>query len=287
MTTQSNLEEQVPSADKPVFDDLRQVLVGNNFTKAIDEFDTELSELQALYNKVKAHTMGFMDAMENGTTQSGPRRLGDAPAKPRVSSVYISSQITNLISLKNLTNSVRKSKNDLTQTTLDRAFKVITQITKDQREAQGGGDLPYDAILSYLMNAGITIPVSIGAQQNAQLLSHVQSETDVDSELLNVIEVNGLVALPTNGETLSNPVVEDEESVDNELPTLNTQPDEEYEDPLASASAIYFDEDEGRLYIIRESGDIIKEISEDDVELEEQEDGTVFCTNLNLPVITE
>lgn len=267
---------------------LEKILLQNNAEPAIAEIDSEITEIQELFNRTKSHTVRLLDDMDNDMDPNQSRRMNTAPTKKRVSPLYISAQMGNLISLKNLKMSMLKHKASLNDTILDRAYKVITQINKDKAAAGANGDVPLDKLLAILMEAGVVLPTSLTSGSKSDV-----PEGDVDDALMELIKENNIksINLDQNG----NPIEEDAylKSLEaaginpglNEISDADILKEKEQKEILENAYCVYVDNDEGKIYIVNEDYEVLKEIdNEDELDLEELEDGNYISKAFNLPV---
>lgn len=274
MSTDIAVENQISEEEELALGDLRKILLSNEFDDAISEFNDEIKELEGLYSKVKNHTITMMDVLD-GEDSATPRRMNTVENKKKVSPMYITAQTSNLIALKNLKINMFKQKNDLYQSKLDRAFKIVNQMTKDKKESDSGGDLPYSSILGMLLNAGIKIPISQGHEQSRALLQN--NESAIDQELDDIIQSEGIETIDlsmANSKSKAITMGENGDSQDIEEAEFTDVP-----------TQIYYDAAEDKLYLVTDAFSIIKEITQDEVEVEEQDDGTYLCNKFKLPVI--
>lgn len=275
MSTDIAVENQISEEEEIALGDLRKILLSNEFDDAIGEFNNEIAELETLYSRVKTHTITMMDVLD-GEDSAAPRRMNTIETKKKVSPMYITAQTSNLIALKNLKINMFKQKNDLYQSKLDRAFKIVNQMTKDKKENDSGGDLPYSSILGMLLNAGIKVPISQGHEQSRALLR--SNEKDIDQELDDVIESEGIETIDLAMANSKSKAITMGENGDSE----DDVADAEFSDV---PTQIYYDAAEDKLYLVTDAFSIVKEITQDQVEVEEQDDGTYLCNKFNLPVI--
>lgn len=271
-----------PTLEAHILGSLEKILLQNNADPAIKEIDQEIEEIQELFVRTKSHTVRLLDDMDSDNDPAQARRMNTAPNKKRVSPLYISAQMGNLISLKNLKMSMLKHKTSLNDTILDRAYKVITQINREKAAAGANGDVPLDKLLNLLMEAGVVLPTSLTNGGKSDV-----PEADVDAALMELIEENGIksIRLDANG----NPMEEDEYLKSLEAaginPGINEISDDVEDDTLADAYCVYVDGEEEKIYIVNADYEVLKEIAdEDELDLEETETGAYFSNAYKLPV---
>jgi hypothetical protein len=259
---------------------LERILFESKADAAREELDTEIADIQALFERTKQHTVQLMDEMDSDVNSdpSKPVRMNTAPAKQRrVSPMYVSAQLGNLISLKNLKMSMLKYKTDLHDTVLDRAYKIVTQINREKLAAGANGDVPFDKLLSILMDAGVAIPTNLlnsGHSATGDL-----SEDDIDAALMNIIEEKGIKAIRLDES--GNPITEDDYIAS--LAFIGR--DAEIENDLSTAVCVYVESSEEKIYIVNEKYEVLREIeTEEELDLEELADETYFSKAFNLPV---
>ena len=254
---------------------LEKILLQTKNDEAIADIDNQLEDLNAILGKLSKHTLGLIEGVEN-PDNAGTRRM-NTKEKPRVSNMYITAQTGNLISLINAKASMLKQKNDLRTSGLDRAYKILAQISKERMATQGGSELPLDQILTYLMRAGVTVPISPNNPSRV-VMDETITEDDIDAELMDAIAEYNIPAIRLNAQ--GNPISEEEYQ--------RTMKDKEQvitviEDD-SSARVIFYATEEGKIYLTTEDYTVIREIEEDELDIEERDDGTFFCNNFNLPI---
>lgn len=281
------------SLDTHTLGSLERILFENEADSSKAELDDEIKEIQELFVRTKKHTIQLMDEMDSevNADPSRPQRMNTASApKRRVSPLYVSSQLGNLISLKNLKMSMLKHKADLHDTVLDRAYKIITQINREKLAAGAGGDVPFDKILNFLLEAGIAIPTNlidrvVGANDNED-----HSEEDTDAALMAIISENGIEGIHLDG--TGNPISEEAYiaalaavKVDVDIDDIPEEEVVEESEDLSAAVKIYIDNSEGKIYIVNEDYEVLKEIeNEDELDHEEIEEGVYFSNAYQLPI---
>ena len=277
------------SLDTHTLGSLERILFENEADSSKAELDEEIKEIQELFVRTKKHTIQLMDEMDSeiNADPSRPQRMNTASTpKRRVSPIYVSSQLGNLISLKNLKMSMLKHKADLHDTVLDRAYKIITQINREKIAAGAGGDVPFDKILNFLLEAGIAIPTNlidkvVGSDNDDN------SEEDTDAALMAIINENGIEGIHLDG--TGNPITEEAYIAALAAVRIETEdvPEEDVEETedLSTAVKVYIDNSEGKIYIVNEDYEVLKEIeNEDELDHEEIEEGVYFSNAFQLPI---
>lgn len=252
---------------------LTEILSNNDFAEVESQLNKEIAEIDQLYQRTSKHTMALMDAQE-GNEPSTPRRMGTAEPK-KVSPMYISTQITNLISMKNLKLSLLKHGKDLKESRLDRAFKIVNQIQKDKANGSGAGGIPAAEILKFLLQSNVRLP-SIGGN-----IQRDAGETEEESEekmlaRLEAAEKDEATKEPVNNTLLDHrktpqPIVE-EPKIEEELETPEVEDDGEI---------LFYAEGDQQYYIVDKQYNVIREVTSEEVDVVEESEGVYYCNNFH------
>lgn len=223
---------------------LEKILERNDSQEPITSLDKELEELSSLYTTLKKHTLSMMSELEGGD-EATSRRMNTSKPKPRVSSVYVGQQFSNVIALQTLRINLLKQRDSIEKDRMDRAIKIVNDIHK-RTNGDGEGGVPADLILDELLRLGINVK-----DFSTENMNENYNEQEIDDELGKVIERNNVPSIL--GKTIG---------------SAKLAPD----DTLPDDFEVYYDEDEEKIFLTNSKFEIIREISEDDAVLEEQED---------------
>lgn len=228
---------------------LEKILLKTKNDEAINEVVDEIAKIDTMADRLSRHASKLLDIMEEDDVDAKPKRLNSKPTR-KPSSVYVSSQIANMISMKTLKLALLKHKNDLGTSSLDRAMKILTSINKDGDSAR---ELPLQQVLALLLSKDVIIPT------NAKLLDVIDiDETDIDAELDAIISSSNISLIQTN----------------------------ENESPIQELVAVklYLDTKEDKIFLLSDNDTIISEVEEDLLDVTELEDGTFYCDFHQLPI---
>jgi hypothetical protein len=251
------LDADSTALDAYEYGKLEKILLATSNKQSIDDLAVEIKEIDELSKKLTRHASNLMDLVENSISDKDdgkPKRFNTVKEKPKVSTVYIAQQIGNLIALKNLKASLLKHNNDLRTTALDRSFKVLNQINKDKK-GDGNDELPLDQILDIMVSSGLQI--SSSGEENLVLVGDYD-ESELDSLLDDRIQSENVK------------IIDMEQT---EPSTVNS-----------TGTEIFYDQDEDRFYLLNSELEIVEELTEDEIDLEEVNEGEFMCLKHNLPV---
>lgn len=238
---------------------LEKILLKTKNDEAIDEVEAEIRKIDSMADRLSTHASKLLDIMEEDDNDSKPKRLNSKPTR-KPSSVYVSSQIANMISMKTLKLALLKHKNDLGTSSLDRAMKILTSINKD--DSLGKRDLPLDRVLALLLSKNVAIP------SNSRLMDALQhTDTAVDEELDRMIMEHDIPS-----------IVYTEVNEGIKEPTEDTN----IEFNTESDNILFLDTSEDKIYIVDSEYNVLSEVSEDNVDIVELEDGRFYCNINNL-----
>lgn len=260
------------------YNEMEKILVETTNDEARDEISEEIASLDILIEMMTEHIKELTQAMALPKADEKPSRMHTAPAKPRVSSVYVTSQMTNLISLKNLKLSMISKKNDLKNNGLDRAFKVLTQINKD-RNGNDDASVPIAVVMEYLLKNGVTMPTNPNDNTILVMDETEQSEAEIDALIDAAIIDSGEGFLGEDDEP---------EPIRQATPSYlvaGEDDDEVFIVKPKSAEYIWIDVEEEKIYFVNSQGEVVgDEIPIDDFEMQEDNEGNFYSLEFDLPV---
>jgi len=144
---------------------LRDIIAQNEFTENHAVLVHEINQIEDLFELTKGMLLEEVNA--NKLPDGKPPRLGTVLPNKKRNMMFISSQTTNLISMRNLKMSLIKHQITLKTDMLDRNIKTLAQIAKDKT---GGDDTGNPgAILDFLIN-NLNISIPISPQQRKDML---------------------------------------------------------------------------------------------------------------------
>lgn len=249
--------------DSKKLSSLQDILEENNFTDSIKKVQEEIDELDSLYGRLKKHTGGLLDDLD-GVSETKPQRMNTQQSTRRkVSPVYIGTQITNMVSIKNLKLSLMKHIKDMEVSRLDRAFKVLNQLAKEEGS---DGEIPLHVLSTFLLQNGIKAGFIMDATK--------PTEDDYDDILDHRFDEEGLTSIEVADINLDD---------FKDVALKNNLTSEKEEKP----SYLYIDQEGESAYLLDDKEEIIKEfdfssINDDDIE---ERDGVYFYVPEGLPII--
>lgn len=263
----------------PQLNQLRDVLVNNDFLYFRDRIEEELNDLDNICTRMRGHVTVLMDEMEDKLPDKKVRMNTNAATvhRKKPSGAYVAAQVGNYATMKTLKANLLKQQNELKQSELDRAFKIINQINKDSKES-GGAEMPLNTVLNALINMNIRLPTA-----DKNIVADPESYSEDTDEILRILEEEGISNIDpgsgvTKGENLKTNTVEEEDEMLNE--------DLDVSDLDPSLYSIYYDVESGDMAVIDSDFNVVKELEEEELEYEESEDGVLTSTKYGLPIIT-
>jgi hypothetical protein len=264
---------------------LRDIIAQNQFSETKALLGQEMQEVDELFSTVKELLMEEVNAGKASPTDR-PMRLGTAAPPKKRNMMFISSQTTNLISIKNLKMSLINKTSALQADMLDRNIRTLTQISKDNKgegEGIGGG-----AILDFLINnLNINIPVSPKMRSDFNLAP--ANSADVEDDLDAIIDAAEREKEAPKPET---PQVD----FTAPPPTAKKKKVVEVEEPVYTKEYkgqenrfLVYNEATGEMCVVDDGYDPIEDLNEDEYDIEELEDGTIVdkLTNTIIEVLGE
>jgi len=254
--------------------ELEDVLQENSYDDEIGRVNKDIAELDMLYSKLSVHTLNLINIQDSGEQDSGkPARMGTNAAKPvkRPSPVYVASQISNMISLKNLTLSYLKQKVDLKDSRLDRATKIISQIKKAGGDGEGISEAE---IFKFLLKLNSENKTKKSVSQSEGTVIEHEDDVDLDFDAIMDQRLLGVDEIPTNAdintaaEHIKNAEtaivendIEEEEDVNKDIPLDKI--------PMRDDYKFYLEMDEEEnitgCYLIDSEYNVVKEIDDVDI----------------------
>lgn len=248
---------------------LRDIITQNEFAENNALLKNEITEIDSLFTMTKKmliDEVGSNDAVDAASNK--PQRMGTVQAAPkRRNMMFISSQTTNLISMRNLKLQLIKQQSTLKQNMLDRNIRALSEIAKKN---EGGDGDNTQALLDFVLNnLNLNIPVSPQQRQmfNLKPLNH----GNVDDELDSVLDAAEDVEVKVKQVEHSAP------------PKLKKKVD-----PLqpkvtygATTNLLVYQGSEDKVFIVTMDYDMVRELTTDEYELDMREDGTIVDTKSN------
>ena len=263
------------------YSSMESILVDSKNEEARGEIADEIESLDILIEMMTDHIKDLTAVMAVPKAEDRPTRMHSAQSKPRVSSVYVSSQMSNLISLKNLKMSMITKKHDLRVNGLDRAFKVLSQINKDNNGGEEGA-VPIAAVMEYLLRNGITMPTNPSNDMRLVLDESEESEEDIDAYIHQAIVDSGEGFLgEESGE--ASPIIRESPN----YLAASLELDEVFVTKPKGAEYIYIDLEEEKIYFVNGQSEIVgDEIDIETFEIEQDNEGNDYSPEFGLPVFS-
>lgn len=238
---------------------IRDIITQNEFADNNGLLDQEITELESLY----ALSKGLLteEAGIGKVESTLPRRLGTADANPRRNMMFITNQTANLINLRKLKLDLIKQKADLKRDQLDRNIKALIQINKDKT---GTNSELFSKALMEFVSSNVNFRVSLENKP-------IRNIHEVDAELDRVLHEEGLI------------IDEDDVTpITSEKASYNIYYDEDH-------NTLICEESTGIIYLIDADYQVIRELTDDDVQLEELDDDNLLdvFTNTIIPITRE
>jgi hypothetical protein len=254
----------------------KEILVNeiqDNLKKEI--LDNELIELQDVYNKLKNHVFSELESNNNNNqTPSNNPRLGMRNNSPtKKATMYLASQTSNLISLKNLKLQFLKEQTRISESKIDRQLKLL-QLMKDENK-ENGNDITAKDVLNYLINE-IRAPIPITGE-SIDVADSIENEL-FDSELDKRLSEENI-----------EPIIES---------TLDKMEFSSNEDGLifdkynidGDEYKFIYKKSEDKFYLVDNQGNIIQEVLENELSLsldDTDEDNEFIKENISNTIIEE
>ena len=220
--------------------ELRDVINLNTFVENNEFLDKEIVELEKLYS----YSKNILETeVSSGKEKNEIRRIGSAPqgGNKRRNMLFISQQISNLTALRRLKLEILNHKAVLKRDELDRNAKILTQLLKEQKI--DSNETSPEKILNYLVNQlNISLPPT--------LPSNNFNENDIDRELELVLQKE------ISGKSLEH----DNSAPVSEKPLINKFYN-------SNRERLVLDTEAGKIYLVTEDYDIIRDIAEEELEI--------------------
>lgn len=240
---------------------LRDIISMNEFKDNDSSIVDEITELEQLYSMTK--TLLLDEANSNQSTT--PVRLGTNTSFKKRNMMFISTQTSNLISIRQLKLNLIKQRADLKRDALDRYIKTIVHISKEGKEV-GDEDNP-SKILDFIVNH---LNVNIGGT-TSKAISNEDIDAILDSKLDNEVT------------DVDENIVKVEKKKSKKITLTHKL---EYDN---DGNILAYMASEEKLYVVTPNYDLIKELSEDEYDAQEDEIGNLFdaITGTSIEVLEE
>jgi hypothetical protein len=242
--------------------DLRKVLEENSFAVQDTMLEREREQIQSLYDlahQVLMEEIGPLDSKKAPTEDGKPIRLGTnaaAQAGKKRNMMFISTQTSNLINIRKLMMDLVTQRTNLQRDTLDRNIKILAQMSKDKK----GGSEDYAKIITFLINeAKISLPHFAGGHT-------IPTHSSVD-------------------DLLEERIQSDEEFVElqpDDVRRVEEESESEIPEHDADGFRIVYSQDDEKFYLVDANYEVQGELSEEDVNPQETEDGTIYSASRNV-----
>jgi hypothetical protein len=246
----------------------QDIILENEFEEMERMIKNEMVEVENLYTDTRRHLQDFV-----GTREGARRRLGTAAGQSsRSGNVFISDQTSNLVSMKSLRLQQVKALVALRDSRLNRDLRVITEIRK-AKDAEGGGrDVPASTIVQYLIrNVNVRLPITGGSDA----IIEGNFTKDIDAALLEALGNDDSFEEET---TTSTDIVRSGIHEDDYEPMPPAVPRE----PVAAL--VLVDELAERVMLATADYEIIRELSVEEVLVEDDGEGGMYDATTGLPV---
>jgi hypothetical protein len=282
---------------------LRDIIAQNEFTASKSLLEREIEEADELFGMIK--TMVLEEVGTNKAQDDGrPARMGTVNAAPKKRNMmFISSQTTNMISLKNLKMSLINKLTGLQTDQLDRNIRALTQMAKDDKNLNEANNPA--AVLDFLMNnLNITIPISPKMREEMQIRDEADDEDDLDR----IIEMEekaksapkqlatSFTEAPPEPKRPKKEVTQEAlEAEDEPAPTPKKKAKKKKEEPVFTpvyndeGHLLVYNQDEEKVYVVTDGYDIVRELTSEEYKLDMKDDGTIvdLLTNTIIEIIGE
>ncbi|WP_368880297.1 hypothetical protein [Proteus mirabilis] len=264
----TNLQDNSKEVDL----DISNLLSGLDYTPDIKGIQEEISSINKLYNKLEGHVSELIDAMSLKSNGDRPRRQGVSNKQP--SHIYVSSQVSNLMSLISTRASMRNNLTKIKESELEKRLKLINAIKK----SEDGDNDDYDKMAGLLVqifsdqrNTGFRTKNVIEYEQEV-----IDNENDIDAIIdarLSEENLDEVIASQTRPkhELETNP----EQLLKNKYGNENSSENEDEEElPMYHNTSLkliqirddyrlVYDDEEGRYYLTDGELNILKELERD------------------------
>jgi hypothetical protein len=253
---------------------LRDIIAQNTFSDNEAMLKQELTEANELFTLVKGLLMDEVGEIAKPAT---PQRMGTVQQTKRRNMMFISSQTTNLISIKNLKMSLITKLSGLQQDQLDRNIRALSQIAKENKIEDSESNPT--AVLDFILNnLNITIPIApaLRAQMGLRPAHDISAEVDLDS----IIDAE---------EARENEFKQEKTSFTAPPPKKLVKPKVEpkVEEPLYklayddAGNTLVYNVEEDKMVVVDGGYEIIKELQSDEYEVDVLPDGSYYDKHTN------
>jgi hypothetical protein len=253
---------------------LRDIIAQNTFSDNEAMLKQELTEANELFTLVKGLLMDEVGEIAKPAT---PQRMGTVQQTKRRNMMFISSQTTNLISIKNLKMSLITKLSGLQQDQLDRNIRALSQIAKENKIEDSESNPT--AVLDFILNnLNITIPIApaLRAQMGLRPAHDISAEVDLDS----IIDAE---------EARENESKQEKTSFTAPPPKKLVKPKVEpkVEEPLYklayddAGNTLVYNVEEDKMVVVDGGYEIIKELQPDEYEVDVLPDGSYYDKHTN------
>ena len=249
----SNKEIQVINSDSEKNEltliQSNNLLIDNEFSDIEIVIDSDISEINDLYNLVNSNLKEQLTAMSDNQQPNQPMRLGSMrPPTKKISPVYISSQVSNLCNMKSTKLQLLKEKARLRESKLDREIKLHLAINKNNLN-DNNDEITEKDVLTYLIrHSSSKIETTMTGDDNI-----VEGEF-IDLEL---------------EETLKEFEKEENIPVVSEVENIGTLESEDTMEIDGDTIRLIFDSEDNKCYLFHsDKNEIIREMLDEEINLE-------------------
>lgn len=234
----------------------------------------EIIETEDLYQILKTHIMAEMNG--NAAQINGNPRLGVRNQTPKRSAMYLASQTSNLIAVKNLKFQMMKEQTRMIESKIEKKIKILAALKDEKGNGEG---ITAKDVLNYLINEMNTpIPITGDTIDHGDIIENEMFDDELDKRLeeeaLNSTEEVSTVE-PTMDKNVFNSnedgVIFDKYDIDGD-----------------NIKFIY-KSNEDKIFLVDVDGNILEEVPEEEIQLEinETDPDNVFIIELISNTIVE
>lgn len=221
--------------------DFNTILEENDFTESDNNIKEEIKEVDELFTLIKSI---LLKEVNGSTDPDKPLRLGTIQTANRKNTRFISDLVTNLTSIKTLKLNLEKQRTDNKKDYLNRILKVLTESGKIEETKKGG-------------------------ENYSELLNFVMSNTNLEISS-NMINLNESLS---DDETLDSVLLESKNQIALETKTPK-KPKKRLKSYDMEGNFLFYSVINDKLFLVNTDYEIIREVKEEEVEIEE--DGEVY-----------
>jgi hypothetical protein len=286
------MSEEIVDQKNDLLERLESIITENQFKDVSGKVENEISKIESLQNRLISHADKLLTAMEDEDESSKPKRIGTKDKK-KPSGLYVAQQIGNVVSLGSLKSTLFNQLAKLRSEELDRRLRILNNIAKHSGDGSDLG-VPPDQLAAFVMSL-LQSGGKAAENYSGGRVINVEGES-IDDLLNRRLEEEGVEALDvkaisSSSETKPEHIKNRESDTEIDEDVLRLQEQQEEDDDMInqdksldelvikSGYRLFYSEEEERFIITDEEMNIVRYATEDELDLEENEEGE-FISNV-------